>query len=291
MKSSDPSGSWAIQQIRLTDDAGNRINIEYDRAYDSTDLSVNLVNDGYTGDTDSVGTTVSNYAIVQTTDWEGKPAIAISGLASEQFEWLNIQLKHTASGITKHFHANEWQLNSDNTFETYAQSFQSNDPSGTWYVSQISVKDQAGNETRTEIRGASQESSPFKTTLTNPNYGGGSPADSTASDLTGPALSAISATVVDDGDGTYSVKISGTATDVGGNVNNLWLRFNNTEDAGAPSLNVTIDNNAINDATGAFEQTYSLDTLISGTYILKRLSLIHISETTRLRRISYAVLC
>ena len=88
---------------------------------------------------------------------------------------------------------------------------------------EISIKDQSGNETRIEYRGASQESSPFKTVLTNPNYSGGAPADSTASDLTAPDLASLTATVVDDGDGTYSLKISGTATDVGGNVNNIWL--------------------------------------------------------------------
>ena len=30
LKSSDPSGKWSIAQIRLTDDAGNRINKEYE---------------------------------------------------------------------------------------------------------------------------------------------------------------------------------------------------------------------------------------------------------------------
>ena len=146
------------------------VKTEYQRSYDSTELSIDLVNDSYTGDTDTTGATLSNFAIVETTNWEGKPAIAISGLASEKVEWLNIGLKHTASGQSKWFHANEWNINADNTFETYAQSLQSTDPSGTWYVYEISIKDQSGNETRIEYRGASQESSPFKTVLTNPNY-------------------------------------------------------------------------------------------------------------------------
>ena len=147
LKSSDPSGKWSVQEIRLTDDAGNRVKTEYQRSYDSTELSIDLVNDSYTGDTDTTGATLSNFAVVETTNWEGKPAIAISGLASEKVEWLNIGLKHTASGQSKWFHANEWNINADNTFETYALSFQSTDPSGTWYFYEISIKDQSGNET------------------------------------------------------------------------------------------------------------------------------------------------
>ena len=57
-----------------------------------------------------------------------KTAIAISGLASEKIEWLNIQLKHTVTNQQKWFHANEYQQNADNTFETYTQSIESNDP-------------------------------------------------------------------------------------------------------------------------------------------------------------------
>ena len=68
MKSSDPSGKWSIQEIRLTDDAGNRVKTEYQRSYDSTELSVDLVNDSYTGDTDTTGATLSNFAVVETTN-------------------------------------------------------------------------------------------------------------------------------------------------------------------------------------------------------------------------------
>ena len=118
MKSSDPSGKWSVQEIRLTDDAGNRVKTEYQRSYDSTELSIDLVNDSYTGDTDTTGATLSNFALLKLLMGR-KTSNAISGLASEKVEWLNIGLKHTASGQSKWFHANEWNINADNTFETY----------------------------------------------------------------------------------------------------------------------------------------------------------------------------
>ena len=75
---------------------------------------------------------------------------------------------------------------------------------------------------------------------------------------------------MDDGDGTYSLTISGNASDVGGTVNGLYLRFNHSEDAGAPSLDTRINNASLNQVTGDFSQTISLDDKISGTYVLKR---------------------
>ena len=67
----------------------------------------------------------------------------ISGLASEKIEWLNITETY-CTNQQKWFHANEYQQNAD-TFETYAQSFESNDPQelGSY---EISIKDLSGNE-------------------------------------------------------------------------------------------------------------------------------------------------
>ena len=78
----------------------------------------------------------------------------------------------------------------------------------------------------------------------------------------------MTATVVDDGDGTYSLKISGTATDVGGNVNNIWLNLNMLMMLVLQKYR-SILNNQINEQTGAFETTISLDSYISGTFFLK----------------------
>ena len=51
----------------------------------------------------------------------------------------------------------------------------------------------------------------------------------------------MTATVIDDGDGTYSLKMK-NASDVGGTVNGLFLRFKHADDAGAPEINTRINN-------------------------------------------------
>ena len=82
----------------------------------------------------------------------------------------------------------------------------------------------------------------------------------------------MTATVVDDGDGTYSLKITGNATDVGGTVNNVSLQFVNTAEA-ASTFSVNISGGQITSGTGAFDVSHDLAGEVSGTYILKNLEI------------------
>ena len=83
----------------------------------------------------------------------------------------------------------------------------------------------------------------------------------------------LATTIVDDGDGTYSLKVTGNATDVGGNVRDVYLNFANTADSKATTIRVSLSDSDINDSTGAFEKVQSLDGVSSGTYILKRIEM------------------
>ena len=271
IESSDPSGTWFISYIRLKDDAGNETTYRYTKAYDSSPLKATLSNDLYLGNTDKTAPSFSNLAVTETTNWEGKPAIILTGQLNEAGQEVSIQLRHSKSGENKWFWVNKENIAEDFSFESYAESFQASDPSGTWYVSYIRIKDASGNEIAKEWQGA-QESSPLKVSITNSSYSGGNSGESLASDLTAPTVSNMTATVVDDGDGTYSLKITGNATDVGGVVNNLSLQFVNTAEA-ASTFSVNISGGNMTSGTGAFDVSHDLAGEVSGTYILKYLEI------------------
>ena len=116
------------------DDAGNEITENYYRAYDSSPLKVEVVNALYLGNTDKTVASVSNLSVVETegVDWEGKPALTVTGTLSEDSQEVSIRLVHSKSGIEKWFYAGEYAINSDGTFETYAESFRRTDPS--WHL-------------------------------------------------------------------------------------------------------------------------------------------------------------
>ena len=269
LSSSDPDGTWAITYLRLMDDAGNEFTENYNSAYDSSPLKVEVTNSLYLGNTDKTVASVSNLAVVETQDYQGNPALIVTGTLSEDSQEVNIRLVHSKSGTEKWFYAGEYAINSDGTFETYAESFRNSDPSGTWFIEYLAIKDLSGNRIEKTWQDA-QESSPLKVSITNSSYSGGQSGESSASDLTAPVLSNLALTVVNDGDGTYSLKITGNATDVGSKVNYASFRLGNTADHAISKIVINIEENQIDDTTGAFEVTKSLEGQASGTYILQR---------------------
>jgi len=269
ISSSDPDGTWAITYIRLKDDAGNETTQNWIKAYDSSPLKTTLANDLYLGNTDKTAPTFSNLAVVETTNWEGKPAIRVTGKLSEAGQEISLRLTHSKSGAEKWFWVNKENIDpTDFTFKTYDEGFRSSDPSGTWYLSYIRIKDVSGNEVTSEWRDA-QESSPFKVSINNSGYSGGNSGDSSASDLTAPVVSNLAVAVVDDGDGTYSLKVTGNATDVGGNVDRIELEFVNKASF-ASNFWVNVGNSDL-DGSGNFEKLIDLSDYASGTFVLREL--------------------
>ena len=175
LKSSDASGLWILKQIRIKDDAGNEFRESYERGNDSNPLQATLTNSLYLGDSDTTSASASNFQAVMTTNYEGKVAIQFTGLLTDDGAPLTsgevqIRATHTKSGEHMWLSAYESQINSDGTFGTYIRTLESSDPSGTWYISEVRVKDDAGNSS---YKGwSAQDSSPYKFSLTNNAYTG-----------------------------------------------------------------------------------------------------------------------
>ena len=247
LRSSDPSGTWVLKYSYVKDDAGNEVSERYVRGDDNNPLKATVTNDLYLGGADNTSATASNITAVMTTNYEGKVAIQFTGLVTDDAAPLtsgevNIRATHTKSGEHMWLNANENQINSDGIFETYIRTLESSDPSGTWYISELRIKDDAGNQSFKEWK--AQDSSPYKFSLTNNAYTGSQSGDATGSDFEAPAYANLLLTVVADGDGTSTLKLTGTLADPSG-MDYMYLRFKNADDASAPGFSLWINDGEI----------------------------------------------
>ena len=269
LKTSDPSGLWILNYIRLRDDAGNEFSERYTRGDDSNPMQATLTNDSYLGDSDNTSATASNFQLVETVNWDGKSAIQITGSLTDDGSPLtsgevSITLKHAKSGNQMWLNAGDDQIDASGNFETWMRTLENNDPSGTWYISEIRVKDDAGNTSYDRYEGA-QDSSPAKFTLTNSAYTGGQAGDPAGTDFTAPAYANLLLTIVNDGDGTSTLKLTGSLADPSG-VDRFQVGFKNANDSAGNKFYMSINGDNLNE-DGTFEITQQLDSVLSGTWI------------------------
>ena len=270
LRSSDPSGKWVLEYIRVKDDAGNELEEHYYRGDDSNPLQATLTNDLYLGSSDDTAASARNFNLVQTTNYEGKAAIQITGLLEDDGAALTsgeigIEIKHTKSGKTLWLDARDSQIDSNGNFETWLRTLEADIPSGTWFIANIRIKDDAGNQSNDRYQ--AQDSSPYKFSLVNDSYTGGQAGDGTGSDYTAPTFSNLDLTVSNDGDGTSTLTFSGIVADTSG-VDHFRIRLKNSGDAAAEQLHIHVNDSDINNETGAFSVTRQLDSTISGTWIV-----------------------
>jgi hypothetical protein len=268
LRTSDPSGLWVLNRIELTDDAGNKFNQNFNRGDDSNPMQATLNNPIYLGDSDKTSATASNFQLIETTNYDGKPAIQISGKLMDDGQPLtsgevSIRLEHTKSGNNIWLDARDSQIDQDGNFVTWIRTLENNDPSGTWFVNEIRVKDDAGNQSYDSYD--AQDSSPYKVSITNSSYSGGQSGDSSATDLEAPAYADLAITVVSDGDGTSSVVFSGKAVDPN-DIEEFYVRFKNANDSSADKVHFYLNDRDF-DSDGAFSKTVELDQYLSGTWI------------------------
>ncbi|MFL2692617.1 MAG: hypothetical protein ACJ0G1_02750 [Gammaproteobacteria bacterium] len=229
---------------------------------DSNPMQATLDNPDYLGDTDKTAASASNFSLVETTNYEGKPAIQITGKLVDDDQALTsgevgILLIHTKSGNSIWLDARDSQIDQDGNFETWIRTLENDNPSGTWYISQVRVKDDAGNQTYDNF---SQDSSPLKVVLNNSSYSGGQSGDASGTDFTAPAYADLAVSISGE-----NLTISGVVVDPNG-IDDFYIRFKNAEDASASKIHININDSDIDD-NGSFSKTVGLDNYISGTYI------------------------
>ena len=124
-----------------------------------------------------------------------------------------------------------------------------NDKSGTWNLKKINVRDANGNETRTNVDQAGAGSP-----LQGKTFDIAAGSSENASDKSLPSLTSFASAVVADGDGTYTLQITGNLTDPSGidyfnfrfaNENNssdtFWTGTNSFDGSGNFTINVNLD--------------------------------------------------
>ena len=124
-----------------------------------------------------------------------------------------------------------------------------NDKSGTWNLKKIQIRDAIGNQSREEVDQAGSGSPIQNKTFT---IVAGS--TNNASDKAAPVLSSLNTSVIADGDGTYTLRITGNVSDTTGtdyvsfrfaNENNLsdtlWATTSSFDGSGNFTINQNLD--------------------------------------------------
>jgi len=132
---------------------------------------------------------------------------------------------------------------------------------GTWNATRVDVRDKVGNSQSKEIdaggNGSPLEGMTFDLDTATEN----------ASDKSAPVLSSLAATVSADGDGTFSVVFSGSATD-DSSIEYIRARFDSTTDNSEIYLYAW----SYQISGGSFtSSSYDLDSLTNGKYILSNI--------------------